>query len=73
MKKFIRLLSYILNDLTPAKLRYNTKKDNFHNLTLSHFFIDKGGVLCTVNSTLLAKLFLSEGGGGWRKTLNSIM
>jgi hypothetical protein len=43
----------------------STKKDTFHNLILC---IDKMVASGIVNSTILSKFSLSEGGGGWRKT-----
>ena len=42
------------------------EKDTFHNLI---FVVDNMVTFGTVNSTVLTKLSLSEGGGGWRKTL----
>jgi hypothetical protein len=42
-----------------------SEKDKFHNLILS---IDKMMAFGIVNSTILSKLSLSEGGGGGGKT-----
>ena len=41
------------------------EKDNFHNLILC---VDKMVAFGIVYSTILSKFYLSEGGGGWRKT-----
>ena len=49
----------------PITLSKLNEKDNFHNLVLC---IDKMLASGIVNSTILPKLSLSEGGGGWRKT-----
>ena len=37
----------------------------------AHIWIDKRYIWCIVNSAVLKKLSLSEGGGGWRKTFKS--
>jgi hypothetical protein len=44
------------------------EKDNFHILI---FDIDNTIIFDTVLSTILIKLSLSKGGGGWRKTFKS--